>query len=256
MKRILFSGDIVGKEGCEFFAKNLQKIKAEHNIDVVIVNGENSAAGNGITKGSAEFLWNCGVDVITTGNHAFKRREATEMYDESEFIVRPANYPEGCIGKGYTVLDFCSWKLAVVNIMGVVYMEPLDNPFFTMDKILAELDTPNIFVDFHAEATAEKKAMGHYLTGKVTAICGTHTHVQTSDEIILGEHTAYITDAGMTGPELSVLGVKTEPALEKMRTHFPVRFCESENPCFFNGIVIEFDEKLGKSSKVIRLILR
>lgn len=256
MKRILFSGDVVGKEGCEFFAQSVRRLKSEMTIDAVIVNGENSAAGNGITEYSSEMLLNAGADMITTGNHCFKQRNSVSIFEDSQFILRPANYPEGVTGRGYGILDFGSWQLAVVNLMGVVYMEPLDNPFTIVDEILKKIDTPNIFVDFHAEATAEKKCMGHYLTGRVTAVCGTHTHVQTSDEIILGGHTAYITDAGMTGAELSVLGVKTEIAVEKMRLHYPVRFMESKNPCFFNGLLIDFDEKSGKSYKVTRLILR
>lgn len=257
--KLLFVGDIVGKDGSDFFAEKIYGIKKEYGIDVTVVNGENSAQGNGITRASADFLFSCGVDAITTGNHSFKRREACDMYDEKEFLLRPANYPEGCIGKGYCILDYGSVRIAVVNLMGVVYMEPIDNPFTVIDGILEELKAEgikNIFVDFHAEATAEKKAMGHYLTGKVTGVFGTHTHVQTSDEIILGEHTAYITDAGMTGAELSVLGVKTEIAVEKMRSHFPVRFEESKNPCFLNGVVVDFDEKLGKSTKITRLIMR
>lgn len=253
---LLFVGDIVGKEGCEFFAKKLYAIKKEYNIDITVVNGENSAQGNGITKYSADSLYTSGVDAITTGNHAFKRREATEMYDQLDCLVRPANYPDGCIGKGYCILDFGSYSVAIVNLMGVVYMDPIDNPFTVADKILSEINTPNIFVDFHAEATAEKKALGHYLTNRVTAVIGTHTHVQTSDEIILGGHTGYITDVGMTGAELSVLGVKTEIAVEKMKSHYPVRFTESTEPCFMNAVVLNFDEKLGKTNKITRLIVR
>ena len=253
---LLFVGDIVGKEGCAFFAQKLHSIKKEYGVDITVVNGENSAAGNGLTRPSMEFLFSSGADVITTGNHAFKRRESTELYDSAECLLRPANYPEGVAGHGYCLLDFGYCTVAVVNLMGVVYMEPLDNPFTVIDRILAEIPTPNIFLDFHAEATAEKKAMGHYLTGKVTAVLGTHTHVQTSDECILGGHTGYITDVGMTGPELSVLGVDTGIAVQKMRTHFPVRFVESAEPCFLNAILLKFDEKLGKTTNVTRLIIR
>ena len=253
---LLFIGDIVGKEGCDFFAKKLFTIKKEYNIDVTIANGENSAQGNGITKSSADFLFSNGVDVITAGNHAFKRREMTEYYDQMECLLRPANFPDGCVGKGYCVLDMGGYSIAVINLMGVVYMEPIDNPFTVVDKILEEIKTPNIFVDFHAEATAEKKAMGHYLTGRVTAVMGTHTHVQTADEVILGEHTGYITDVGMTGPENSVLGVRTDVAVQKMKSHFPVKFVESTEPCFLNAIVVDFDEKLGKTTKIERVIVR
>ena len=149
-----------------------------------------------------------------------------------------------------------SFSVAVINLMGVVYMEPIGNPFDEADRLLKEIDTPNIFVDFHAEATAEKKCMGQYLKGRVTAVMGTHTHVQTADETIIDGHTAYITDVGMTGPENSVLGVKNELAVDKMRLHYPVRFEESEEPPFLNGVVIDFDEKTGKARSIERLIVR
>ena len=254
--RLLFIGDVVGKEGCEFLASKLSRIKSDYNIDFTVINGENSASGNGITKFSANFLTNIGADVITTGNHAFKRRESLDIFDEYEHIIRPLNYPEGVIGKGICFVDTGNIKIAVVNLMGVVYMEPLENPFFSFYKALSAIDTSNIFVDFHAEATAEKKAMGHYLTGRVTGLFGTHTHVQTSDEIILGGHTAYITDAGMTGAELSVLGVRSDLAIEKQKYHFPVRFAESGEPCFINGVVVEFNEKNGKALNIERIIIR
>ncbi|MGN0621997.1 MAG: TIGR00282 family metallophosphoesterase [Porcipelethomonas sp.] len=255
MKNLLFIGDVVGKSGCDFLAGKIFGIKKKYNIDITVVNGENSAQGNGITRFSAESLLHCGADVITTGNHCYKRRDSLAIFDE-ENIIRPLNFPSGCCGKGICVLDFGSYTACIVNLMGTVYMEPLDNPFTVMEKLLPEISTPNIFVDFHAEATAEKKAMGHFLTGKVTAVMGTHTHVQTSDETILGEHTGYITDAGMTGPELSVLGVDITPAVDKLRFKFPVRFKEADSPCFINGVVISFDEKSGKCTKIERLIIR
>lgn len=256
MKKLLFIGDVVGKAGCEFLQARLGMIKRQYGIDVTVVNGENSAQGNGITKFSADMIINAGADIITTGNHAFRRRESLGIYDE-DYIVRPANYPEGGVpGKGVCVLDMGAYSVAVVNLMGTVYMEPLDNPFTKIDEILAELPTSNIFVDFHAEATSEKKAMGHYLTGKVTGVFGTHTHVQTADERILGDHTAYITDAGMTGPEHSCLGVEIKPAVDRLRLRTPVRFKEAEGECFLCGIVVEFDEKSGKSHKIERLIIK
>ena len=252
---LLFIGDVVGLSGCDFIRKNLYRIKKEYEIDVTIANGENSAAGNGITRASADELISCGIDIITTGNHAFRRRESMDIY-ERENILRPANYPEGCIGRGYGIFDFGKYRLAVVNLMGTAYMDALDNPFSCIDSILEEIDTKNIIVDFHAEATSEKKAMGHYLTGKVTAVLGTHTHVQTADEIILGKHTGYITDAGMTGPELSVLGVRSEDAIFKQKYKTPVTFTESKNPAFLNGVVLQIDTKLGICTKISRLIIR
>lgn len=254
--RLLFIGDIVGKEGCEFLADKLYSIKKEYNIDITVANGENSAQGNGITRFSADFLTNSGVDIITTGNHAFKRRDYVQMFDEIEHLIRPANYHNDIIGKGYYIHDLGFTKIAVINLMGVVYMEPLKNPFDTIDEVLEKIGTPNIFVDFHAEATAEKKAMGHYLAGRVTAVLGTHTHVQTNDATILKGHTAYITDVGMTGAENSVLGVKSEIAIEKLRRQYPVKFVESSEPCFLNAVVVDFDNKLGKSHNMFSIISR
>lgn len=254
--KLLFIGDVVGKAGCDFLGDNIYRIKKEHSIDITVVNGENSAQGNGLTKFSAEYLFNHGADVITTGNHCFKRREATECYENMECLLRPLNYPHGVVGKGFCELDFGDCRIAIINLMGVVYMEPIDNPFTAVDKVLEEIDTPNIFVDFHAEATAEKKCMGHYLEGRVTAVMGTHTHVMTADEAIFADHTGYITDVGMTGPENSVLGIDTEIAIDKMRLHFPVQFKESSEGCFINGIVIDFDKKTGKCNKIERLIIK
>lgn len=256
MKNLLFIGDVVGKSGCDFLASRIYSLKKKYSIDITVVNGENSAQGNGITAYSAGLIKNnCGADVITTGNHCFKRRDSLAIYNEDN-IIRPVNFPDGCCGKGISIIDMGSFKAAVVNLMGTVYMEPLDNPFTVIDSVLKKIDTPNIFVDFHAEATAEKKAMGYYLAGKVTAVMGTHTHVQTSDEGIIAGHTGYITDAGMTGPEESVLGVEVKLAVDKLRFKYPVRFREAETPCFINGVVITFDEKIGKCTKITRIIER
>ena len=254
--KLLFVGDVVSAAGCDFLAERIFSIKKKYSVDITVVNGENSAVGNGITRQSCNSLTMLGADVITTGNHAFKRRECVEMFDSVPHLIRPANYPEGVPGKGVYVIDKGRFRIAVVNLMGVVYMNPLKNPFFEMDDILSRLDTPNIFVDFHAEATAEKKAMGYYLAGKVTAVLGTHTHVQTADEQIIGGHTAYITDVGMSGPEESVLGVKKELAIEKQRLCYPVRFVEADTPCFINAVVVEFDEKNGRAVSIERITER
>lgn len=256
MKKILFVGDVVGKAGCDFISEKLPLIKRTYDIDITVVNGENSAQGNGITRNSADTLLNAGADVITTGNHAFRRKEALDIY-ERDCIIRPANYPEGgCPGKGICLLDMGAYSIAVINLSGTVYLDPLDNPFTIIDGILDTVKTPNIFVDFHAEATSEKKAMGYYLAGKATAVVGTHTHVQTSDEAILEDHTAYITDLGMTGPEKSILGVEIKPAVDRLRFRTPARFKEADEKCFLCGAVVEFDEKTGKSHKIERIILR
>lgn len=256
MKNLLFIGDVVGKTGCDFLASKLSGIKKQYGIDVTVVNGENSSQGNGITEDSADSIISAGADVITTGNHAFRHKDSMHIY-ERDFIIRPANYPEGgCVGKGVCNLDMGAWSLTVINLMGTAFMDNLDNPFTKIDDLLKNTDSKNILVDFHAEATSEKKAMGHYLTDRVTAIVGTHTHVQTADETILGEGTAYITDAGMTGPEISCLGADITPVINTYRFHMPERFTPSTNPCFLCGVVIEFDEKNGKSHKIERIIIR
>lgn len=256
MKNLLFIGDVVGKSGCSFLRSKLREIKRSRSIDIVVVNGENSAQGNGITHESYDMLMQAGADVITTGNHAFRRREGLDLF-EKDHVIRPANYPEGgCVGKGVCILDVGAYSVAVINLMGTAFMEPLDNPFAKIDELLGEIDTKNIFVDFHAEATSEKKAMGYYLDGRVTGVFGTHTHVQTADECILSGGTAYITDVGMTGPEHSCLGVDIRSAVDKLRFHMPVKFTEAEGNCFLCGIVVSFDEKSGKTHKIERLIIK
>lgn len=255
MINVLFAGDIVGSHGCNFAEKVIRRFRREKKTDIVIVNGENSADGNGITRQSAEHIFSF-ADVITTGNHCFRRREVMDYYNSNDCLLRPANYPDGVTGKGVCVLDMGAYRFAVINLMGTAFMEPLGNPYECADRLLKDIDTPNILVDFHAEATSEKKAMGFYLSGRVSAVIGTHTHVQTADEIILDNHTAYITDAGMCGAELSVLGVRTELAIEKQRTKCPVKFIESDNPPFFNGISLKIDEKCGKVHSITRHIIR
>lgn len=255
MINVLFIGDIVGSNGCDFAEKTVGRLRAQKKLDLVIANGENSADGNGITKASMEHIFRF-ADVITTGNHCFRRKEFTEYYDIKENLLRPANYPDGVVGKGVVTVDMGRYSFAVINLMGTAFMEALNNPYECIDRLLADIDTKNILVDFHAEATSEKKAMGFYLSGKVSAVIGTHTHVQTADEVILDSHTAYITDAGMCGAELSVLGVKKELAIEKQRTKCPVRFTESDEAPFFNGVLMQIDEKCGKACGIERLIIR
>lgn len=257
MKNILFIGDVVGQAGCDFLRKKLRDLKQHYKIDITVVNGENSAQGNGITLTSADEIINAGADIITTGNHVFRRREVYNLLDSADYIIRPANYPEGkAAGRGVCTLDMGSYSVAVVNLMGTAFMDTLDNPFAKIDEILENIDTPNIFVDFHGEATSEKKAMGHYLKGRVTGVFGTHTHVQTADEAILGEHTAYITDAGMTGVEDSCLGVESKIIIDRFRFHLPARFKEAEGECFLCGVAVSFDEKSGTAKSIERIIIR
>ena len=252
MKLLMF-GDVVGEAGCECFCRNAPKLKRQYGADLIVVNGENSAQGNGITPYSVDMLFSGGADVITTGNHCF-RRKCDELYD-NERILRPANYPEGAPGSGVCVLDFGSYSVAVINLMGTAFMDALDNPFTVIDGMLAGLDTKNILLDFHAEATSEKRAMGWYLSGRVSAVIGTHTHVQTADAEILDGRTGYLTDVGMVGGARSVLGVLPELAIEKQRFHRPVQFAEAPGPCILNAVCLEIDSKIGICTKIERVFM-
>lgn len=255
--KILTVGDVVGAEGCAWVRKNLPQLKKEKGIGLVIANGENSAVGNGILPVSAQDLFTSGVDVITTGNHAYRRREIYDYFETCPNILRPANFRASNPGKGFLKLDCTRLQVGIVNLMGTVYLEALRNPFDCMEKILPQLsDCKIIIVDFHAEATGEKRAMGFFLDGRVSAVFGTHTHVQTADETILPNGTGYISDLGMTGPEMSVLGVKPELAIKKMQTMMPVRFETAEGEAFFNGCIFDIDEKTGKTVSVERIIRR
>ena len=251
---ILAIGDVVGSVGCRFLREKLPALKKKENIGLVIANGENSSDGNGITPASAEFLFSSGVDVITAGNHTFRRRESYDMFDECKTLIRPANYPQATTpGRGYTVYDLGRQQVAVINLMGCLFMEPLDDPYITIDRILSEIDTKLIVLDFHAEATAEKLALAYYLDGRISAFFGTHTHVQTADERILPKGTGYITDLGMTGPYESVLGVKPELAIKKFREKLPVRFELASGSCEMDCVLFSVDERSGKTVSVKRL---
>lgn len=248
---ILVIGDVVSSKGCEYLRSILPAYKKLKSIDLCIANGENSAVGNGITPFSAQYLFDSGVDFITTGNHVYRRREFYEMLDESDCIIRPANFSKSNPGKGYSKIDMGFTKVGVINLAGAVYMDRCDNPFTAVDEVLPELsDCRIILVDFHAEATAEKRAMGFYLDGKVSAVFGTHTHVITGDATILPNGTAYITDIGMTGPKNSVLGVKPEISIDWLKTGMPARFDTAEGDCIMNGCIFEFDNKTGKALSI------
>ncbi|MGX8709139.1 MAG: TIGR00282 family metallophosphoesterase [bacterium] len=249
---ILAIGDVVGSIGCRFLRQRLPAFKKMKGIDLVIANGENSADGNGLTPVSVQFLYDSGVDVITSGNHSFRRKESYELFDSSEYLIRPANFPSSVPGRGACIVDMGRVQVGVVNLMGTIYMESLDSPFDTADRLLA--DMPKItLIDFHAEATGEKRSFGYYLDGRVSAVFGTHTHVQTADECVLPQGTGYITDLGMTGPIQSVLGVKPELVIEKMRTKMPVRFELAEGDCKMECALFQIDEKSGKTVSVERI---
>lgn len=253
MKLLMF-GDVVGETGTAFFAKQATLLKRQYGAELIVVNGENSAKGNGITPQSAEQLFAAGADVITTGNHCF-RRKCDDIYDNQR-ILRPANYPEGAPGSGVCILDCGAYAFAVINLMGTAFMDALDNPFTVIDTLLSDIPTRNILVDFHAEATSEKRAMGWYLAGRVSAVIGTHTHVQTADEEILEGKTGYLTDCGMCGGIRSVLGVRAEQAIEKQRFHRPVQFSEAPPPCMLNAVCLEIDSKIGICTKIERIFIR
>lgn len=253
--RILAIGDVVSPYGCDKLRECLPNLKKEKKIDVCIVNGENAAAGNGILPSAATHILDSGADLITGGNHTYRRREIYELLDASPDIIRPANYGEGCPGKGVAVIDKGAFRVGVINLLGTTFMEPLENPFSCADRLLCALEkeVKIIVVDFHAEATAEKRALGFYLDGRVSAVFGTHTHVQTADEQIFPGKTGYITDVGMTGPRHSVLGVEPQLAIEKFKTNMPVRFKNPEGDCILQGVLFTVCKADGRTVSVERI---
>ncbi|MEG0691560.1 MAG: TIGR00282 family metallophosphoesterase [Oscillospiraceae bacterium] len=254
--KILMIGDVISQVGCDFLRERLPQFKRDNSIDIVIANGENSAVGNGILPSSATFLLDSGVDVITTGNHVYKRREIYSYLDETPQVIRPANFPCCCNGNGYYLYDGGSFQLLVINLIGVSFMEPVASPFDVIDDILAQVSAKYVLVDFHAEATGEKKALGYYLDGKVSAVVGTHTHIQTADEQILPKGTGYITDLGMTGPIDSVLGVCPDSIIQRFKTHMPTRFEVAEGKCQLDGVILNLDEKNGSCKSITRINVR
>lgn len=253
--KILAIGDVVGKVGVNFLKLKLPKIREDYKIDFVIVNGENSADGNGILPASVRNILSAGADVITGGNHTFKRKEAFEIFNENSRIVRPANYPAPeTPGRGIRKFLVKNTLICVINLLGVLYMECMRPPIDTMNEVLESCQDCKIkILDFHAEATAEKLALAYYLDGRVSAIFGTHTHVQTSDECVLPSGTGYITDVGMTGPIISVLGVKKELSIKRMKNRIPVRFENAEGPCKIECVIFDVDENSGLTKSVKRL---
>jgi metallophosphoesterase (TIGR00282 family) len=256
--RILFIGDIVGKPGRELVRRGLPGIVDFHRIDLVIANAENSAAGFGITREIGDQLLDWGVDVMTSGNHIWDKKEALDYIGAESRLLRPANYPNGAPGNGsYLARTRDGRSVGVINVMGRVFMLNIDDPFAV---VLREIDalkerTRIIFVDFHAEATSEKIAMGWHLDGKVTALVGTHTHVQTADERILPKGTAYLTDVGMTGPHDSIIGVDIQAALGKFLTALPARFETATDNPRLNAVMIDADEQTGRATDIERLSL-
>ena len=254
--KVLFIGDIFGEPGRRAVARAVPKLVVQRQIDIVIGNGENAAAGFGITPELAEELFDLGLAVITTGNHAWDKKEILDYFPREPRLLRPANYPDGVPGHGSVVVESAAGEqLGVLQLMGRAYMPTLDCPFQVAKKELAALKkrTAAVIVDMHAEATSEKMAMGHYLDGEVVAVVGTHTHVQTADEQILPKGTAYLTDIGMTGPLHSVIGVKKELAIEKFLTGMPRRFEVASGPSVFCAVLLELDARLGKALSIERI---
>ena len=248
---VLMIGDVVGTVGCEHLRRVLPAAKRQFQIDVCVVNGENAADGNGLTPVAARHILDSGADIITGGNHTFRRPELAETLERGDTVLRPANYPAGTVGTGVATVDKGRFSLTVINLMGQVYMDSLACPFETLDRLLKEAGNPRFcVVDFHAEATAEKKALGFYADGRVSAVVGTHTHVQTADAQILPKGTAFITDLGMTGPSLSVLGVRPEQSIARIKGKLPVRFSTAEGPCQMDGVVISLDNQTGRATKI------
>jgi metallophosphoesterase (TIGR00282 family) len=254
MIRVLMIGDIVGKPGRQAVQALLPDLKADFQADLAIANAENAAGGNGLTASGAMELFSSGVDVLTSGNHIWKQREILDYMPHEQRLLRPANYPPGAPGFGSYFWEHGEKRLAILNLMGRVFMEPLDCPFRCADQEIATLLelTPCILVDFHAEATSEKVAMGWHLDGRVSAVLGTHTHVQTADERILPKGTAYITDIGMSGPFDSVIGVTKGAILSRFLTALPVKFEVASQDIRLSGVKITIDECTGKALTIER----
>ena len=252
---ILAVGDIVGTSGINELKTRLNEIREKENIDFVIVNAENSADGFGITEKNFKDIISENVDVITMGNHTWGKKDIFKFIDNPK-LIRPANYPKGVLGKGYNIYSCKDKKIAVINLLGRAEINVLtENPFLTAKKIVDEIKNKvdMIFVDFHAEATGEKIPMGYYLDGKVTAVYGTHTHVQTADEKILPKGTAYITDIGMTGPKYGVLGMDINVAIKRLTTTLPEKYKIATGACMLNGVIFEVDNETSKVINITRL---
>lgn len=255
--KILMIGDVVGSPGRKIFEREVPRLKKERGIDAVVVNAENCAAGSGITAALSRSFFDAGADAITLGDHTWGQKEFAGQIGSLEKVIRPVNFPQECPGRGWCMVTMPTFRFAVVNVQGRVFMNPVDCPFKAMDRALNEIpkDVP-VFVDFHAEATSEKITLGYYLDGRVTAIVGTHTHVQTSDAVVLPGGTAYLTDLGMTGPYVSSIGRDLKPVTRKFVTGMPSRFDVAQGPCVLEGAVIDFDPASKKALGIETLRIR
>jgi len=253
--KILMVGDVFGEPGRAAVKKLLPKLRQQHAIDLVVVNVENAAAGFGVTPQIAREVLDQGADVMTSGNHIWDKKEIVEYITKENLLLRPANFPAGTPGVGHVTVKAGPHRVAVVNLMGRVFMSAIDCPFRKADEILNELtkETRVVLVDMHAEATSESVAMGWYLDGRVSAVVGTHRHVQTADERVLPGGTAYITDLGMTGPIDSVIGADKDLILQRFLTQMPVRFEAAKGPAALHGVVITVDPETGRASDIVRI---
>lgn len=254
--RILFIGDIVGSMGREQLKTYLPKFKSKYKPQLTIVNGENAAAGKGINEKIYKQFLEWGADFLTMGNHTFDKKEIFEFIDDAKKMIRPANFPEGTPGKGIGYVNVNGTEVAIINLQGRTFLPPIEDPFRYADRLVEEARkrTPLIFVDFHAEATSEKLALAWYLDGRVSAVVGTHTHVQTADERLLDQGTAYITDVGMTGPYDGIIGTERDAVLKRFLTQLPVRFdTVSEGKAQISAVIIDLNKETGKAKKIERI---
>ena len=252
--RVLFIGDVVGSPGRRGLRETMPSLRERYGPDLIVVNGENTAGGVGITERTANDLFGCGTGVITTGNHVYRHRDAYDFLEREQRLVRPANYPQGNPGRGYTVVEAGGMRIGVINLSGGVGLKVARSPFDTIDGILDRIEADAVIVDFHAEVTSEKVAMGWHLDGRVAAVLGTHTHVPTADGRVLPKGTAFISDVGMTGARTSVLGVKPEQALASLITQMPTRFETAEEDVWVMGALVDVNDK-GLADSIQQLMV-
>ncbi|MCM3637807.1 TIGR00282 family metallophosphoesterase [Sporosarcina luteola] len=256
--KVIFIGDIVGSIGRDMVFDHIARLKRKYKADVVIANGENAASGRGITKAIFDDLLRSGVDVVTMGNHTWDQKEIYDFIDETDYLIRPANFSDDAPGRGMTTITKNGVTLSVINLHGRTFLPPHGDPFDKAEELIEEASqlSPLIFVDFHAEATSEKIAMGWHLDGKASVVVGTHTHVQTADDRILPGGTAYLTDAGMTGPYDEILGMKKEDVIYRFRTNLPVRFeVPKRGRAQLNGLFVELNDQTGKAVAIERIMI-
>lgn len=256
--KILFIGDVVGSPGRKMVQQYLPKLKEKYRPHLVIVNGENAAGGKGMTEKIYKNFLSWGVHAITLGNHTWNKREIFDFIDDAKYLIRPANFPKNNPGQGILYMNMNGKEIAVINLQGITFMPVNDNPFLIIDSLLEEVRkrTNIIFIDFHAEATSEKQAFALYVDGKVSAVVGTHTHIQTADERILPKGTGYITDVGMTGSYDGIIGVEKDAVIKRFLTNLPIRFeVEKKGSTQLNGVILQIDEGTGQTKSIERILI-